>query len=146
MVRKQRFPLEEFKSIYSRVPRLCVDLIIKTDKGLLLTLREQNGWEGQWHFPGGTVYLGDSLSDTIHRVAQEELGVDVDIEKSLGYIEYPSELKERGYGYSVSIPFLCKLKITDINLDDQVAKFGFFHVLPENTISEQKQFLDNIVI
>lgn len=146
MARKQPFSLEEFKSIYSRVPRLCVDLVIKTDKGLLLTLREQNGWEGQWHLPGGTVYLYESLLDTLHRVAQEELGVDVEVIKSLGFIEYPSEKKERGYGYSVSIPFLCKLKSTEIKLDDQVAKSGFFPQLPENTISEQKQFLDNIII
>lgn len=146
MSRNQPFSLEEFHSIYSRVPRLCVDLVIKTDKGILFTLREKNGWIGKWHFPGGTVYINDSLVDTVHRVAQEELGIDVDIVKTLGYIEYPSEKIERGYGYSISVAFQCIPKSQKLKLDDQVAKAKFFLTLPENVISEQKQFLENTTV
>lgn len=140
-MRKQLFTFEEFKSIYSKVPRLCVDLVIETDKGVLLSLRKKNGYENQWHLPGGTVYYQEPVEDTVKRIAQEELGAKIIIEKFLGYIEYFSEAKERGFGYTVTLAFLCRLKSKTFNLDNQVEKVDFFITPPENTIIEQKEFL-----
>lgn len=141
MPRLQPFSLEEFKSIYSRVPRLTVDLVIRTEEGTLLTLRQDNGYVGQWHLPGGTVYMGESVQNTIQRVAQEELGIGLEVIKQLDYLEYPSEQKERGYGYSIALVFLCKPLSDQITLDDQVSHHQFFKEIPENTIIEQKEFL-----
>jgi ADP-ribose pyrophosphatase YjhB (NUDIX family) len=147
MSRKQPFPIEEFESIYSRVPRLCVDLIIKNEQGVLLTLRQANGWVGQWHLPGGTIYLGEKVQDAIDRVAEEELGIKLKVEKLLNFMEYPSEKKERGYGQSISLAFLCTPLSSDIKIDNQVAKYGFFKTLPEKTIEEQAKFLtENFLI
>lgn len=145
MLRKQPFSFEEFKEIYSKVPRLCVDLVIKDKKGFLLTLREKNGYEGLWHFPGGTVYYREPVKEAVKRVAKEELGVDIIIQEFAGYIEYLSEEKERGFGYTLSLVFVCKLKNSDFDLDNQVAKVDFFPKPPTNTIEEQKAFLLKIV-
>jgi len=144
MSRPQPFSLKEFESIYSRVPRLCVDLVIKTEEGILLTLRKKNGWIDQWHLPGGTVYMYESVTDTINRVAMEELGIELEVIKMLGYLEYPTEKKERGYGYSVALSFLCRPLTTKIVLDDQVDDCKFFKELPENTIAETKEFLSKL--
>ncbi len=141
MPRKQPFSIEEFKSIYSRVPRICVDLIIKNEQGVLLTLRQENGWVGQWHLPGGTVYLGEKVEDAIDRVAMEELGIKLKVEKLLNYMEYHSEKKERGYGQSISLAFLCAPLSSEIKIDNQVAEFKFFSSLPDKTIAEQAKFL-----
>lgn len=141
MSRLHPFTIEEFKSIYSRVPRLCVDLIIKNEKGILLTKRMANGWLGQWHLPGGTVYLGESIENAIQRVSSEELGLSLHVTKLLGYIEYPSETKERGYGYSISLAFLCQSTSKNIQLDDQVSEYNFFSTLPDNLMAEQHHFL-----
>ncbi len=139
----QKLPLtdEEFESIYSKVPRLCVDLFIKAEEGLLLTLRKENGWHGLWHIPGGTVYLGEKLEDAVSRVANEELGIEVKIEKLLGCIEYFSEEKERGYGYTVSVAFLCTPKSIELTLNNQATDAKFFKSLPDNVIEEQKEFI-----
>lgn len=142
MKRKQPFSFEEFKEIYSKVPRLCVDLIIKSDKGVLLTLRQKNGYEGQWHFPGGTVFYREEIETAIKRIAKEELGSDISIKDFKGYIEYFSEEKERGFGYTVSLVFLCKIRNTKFNLDNQVEKVNYFKTPPANTIKEQKEFLN----
>lgn len=141
MKRKLPFTFEEFKTIYSKVPRLCVDLVIKDKDSLLLTLRQKHGWEGKWHLPGGTVYFRELISEAINRVAQEELGISVKIEKHLGYIEYFSEEKERGFGYTVSLVFLCNIETGELEIDDQVEKAEFFQTLPDNIIEEQKIFL-----
>lgn len=143
--RKLPFTFEEFKSIYSRVPRLCVDIVIQTEKGVLLTFRTKNGYLNQWHLPGGTVYYREKATDAVHRVAKEELGIEVEIEKFHGYLEYPSEEKERGFGYTVTLVFVCKMKSNDISLDDQVEKVEFFKEIPENTIVEQKELLRSIL-
>ena len=42
-----------FDEIYSKVPRLCVDIIIKSEDGILLPLRSIEPYEGKWHIPGG---------------------------------------------------------------------------------------------
>jgi ADP-ribose pyrophosphatase YjhB (NUDIX family) len=145
MKRKQPFSFEEFKDIYSRVPRLCVDLIIRTDKGVLLTLRTKNGYLNQWHLPGGTVFYREKIEDTVERIAREELGIKVEIERFHGYLEYFSEVKERGFGYSVSLVFVCKPQLTGFHPDDQTEKIDFFAVPPENTVAEQKELLNKML-
>jgi len=87
MKNKRPFSTEEFKKIYSKTPRLCVDLIINTPKGIVLSLRSIEPYKGEWHFPGGTVFYKEKIVDAIDRVALEEVGITVRVEKLLGYIE-----------------------------------------------------------
>jgi ADP-ribose pyrophosphatase YjhB (NUDIX family) len=141
---KNPLTYEEFKAIYSKVPRLCVDLIIMTEKGVLLTLRTKDGYKNQWHFPGGTVFYRESIADAVHRVALKEVGVDVEIVKYLGHIEYFSEVAERGFGYTVTLAYLCHPLSDQIALDDHAEKWDFFKKLPQNTIIEQKRFLASL--
>ena len=148
MTRPLPFTFEQFKAIYSQVTRLCVEVVIyDKQKGFLLTLRKKNGYINQWHLAGGTVYFQEKLTDTVQRVAHEELGTSVIILKSLGYIEYFREVEERGFGYSVSLAFLCELPSgAIITLDDQAEKYDFFKTFPDNTIAEHKEFLSRLVI
>lgn len=141
MARNKPFTGQEFERIYSRVPRLCVDLVIRDRRGIWLTLRQKNGWSGLWHLPGGTVYLDETVIQAVHRVAGEELGIEIAIEKELGYLDYRTDKEQRGFGHSISLVFLCRPLTDDIRLDDQVAKIDYFSVLPDNLIPEQKEFL-----
>lgn len=143
----RKYPLtpEEFKAVYSKVPRLCVDLIVETERGILLTLREKNGFLGLWHLPGGTVYYREHTEDSVRRLAREELGVDVKILKFLRFLEYFSEEEQRGFGYSVSLVFVCKAKSLDFTLDDQAVRAQFFKVIPKNSVSEQKEMLNEFL-
>jgi len=53
---------KEFDDIYSKVPRLTVEVIVKNRAGgILLTKRAIEPCKGQWHLPGGTVRFGESL-------------------------------------------------------------------------------------
>jgi len=96
---KRRLSDKEFKEIYSKVPRLTVEVIVKGPQGgVILSLRNISPCKGLWHIPGGTVYLRETLDEAVKRVAQEELGIEVEIEKLLGYIHYPSVFEETGWG------------------------------------------------
>jgi ADP-ribose pyrophosphatase YjhB (NUDIX family) len=84
-------PKEEFDAIFSRVPRLCVEVVIVTpDRRVLLMRRDIPPNVGAWHIPGGTVLFGEPLVEAVKRVALDELDLEVQVGELLGYIEYPS--------------------------------------------------------
>jgi 8-oxo-dGTP pyrophosphatase MutT (NUDIX family) len=84
-------PKAEFDSIFSRVPRLCVEVVIAApERGVLLTRRDIPPNAGAWHIAGGTVLFGEPLVQSVKRVARDELGLEVAVGELLGYIEYPS--------------------------------------------------------
>lgn len=134
------FPPDEFRSVYSKVPRLTVGVVVQTPKGIVLTLRTLDSWKGQWHIPGGTVFYKETIEEAIRRVAHEELGVNVTMVRLLGFLHYPSEEKERGFGWTIELNFLCR-HLSGMLRDSEQGKVGVFHELPENTIQEAKAFL-----
>lgn len=145
MSRKQPFNYDEFKSIYSRIPRLCVDVVLKHENGILMTLRQHESWKNQWHFPGGTVMYRESLEDAVKRIADEELGIQVDISTQLPAVEIFSEEQERGFGYSVGIPILCSTdeQLPQKSKDNEAVKI--FTEVPENVVQEHGVLLAKIL-
>ena len=133
----KKLPYEEFKKIYSKVPRLCVDLVIKNSQGVLLTKRDIFPDKGWWHTPGGTVLLGETLEDTVNRVSEEELSTKVEIQKLLGVLEYT---EGSGFGYPISVVFKVKPKGVIVG-GEQAKTIGFFKKLPQKTLPELRKFL-----
>ena len=133
---------KEFDEIYSKVPKIAVEIVVKTEKGVLLTKRGFGPLKGQWHLQGGSILYGESIKDTIKRVAKKELNLKVKIIKKLGYIEWLDKFKERGH--SVSLVFLAKIVSGKINLDFQATDYIFSKEIPPNTIKEHKSFLQPI--
>ncbi len=130
--------------IYSKVPRLCVEVVIKTEEGYLLTKRAIPPCKGQWHLPGGTVLYKETLEDALQRVAKAELGVDIKVGKFLGFMEFLNVDKLGGYDHPVSLGFLCEPAHTNFTLDAQASEYAFFKEIPENTLTEQKEFLQEL--
>lgn len=142
MVHKKR-PLtsKQFKNIYSKAPRTCVELIIFENKKILLSKRSIYPYKGFWHFPGGSIWYRERIKETIKRVGQAELGVKVIPEKFLGYVEYMKD----GYRHSVSLAFKCKIiGSKKPSPASQSTDVKFFEKTPKNTIKEQKKFLKSI--
>lgn len=136
----KRIPFPEFKKIYSRVPRLCVEVVLIENNKVLLIKRTIKPAAGLWHTPGGTVLKGESLSDTVRRVAKEETGSQVRVIDAVGLIEYRSF--KNHYSQDISVAFLVKRKkLGAIDLDGHADKYDFFDAIPSNTIKEQRDFL-----
>lgn len=136
-----RLSQEDFESIYSRVPRLCVEVIYYTpEKGVLLTRRAIEPWKGLWHTPGGTVFYKETLEDAIKRIAKKELGIDIIVDKFLGAIEF-----NNGSTHAVSVAILVKSMSETINLNEEASEYAFFKTLPENIIQDEKEFLLNLL-
>jgi len=140
-MKPKKFPFSEFKKIYSKVPRFCVEVVVKTKDGVLLTKRSFPPQIGYWYLPGGTVLKGERIEQTVKRVAMEELGLKVEPGKALGVMEFLSV--KNYFGHSISVAYLCK-SLSDLNkikLDDKANDFGFFNELPLNTTLDHKNFL-----
>jgi ADP-ribose pyrophosphatase YjhB (NUDIX family) len=138
---KQHFTLAEFKKIYSKVPRLCVDLVIlNNEKKVLLTKRAIEPALGQWHLPGGTLIYSETINQAATRVADDELSVQIEIIKQIGIVEFLDPKTTNG-GHSVSIQLLCQIKEGEIILNEQATEYDYFNPVPEDTIKEHKEFL-----
>ena len=85
---KRPIPESEYRTIAEYVPIVSVDLLVFHSGGLLLLRRENEPAKGEWFVPGGTVLKRETLRQAVHRVANEELGVDVLIDDELGVYEH----------------------------------------------------------
>jgi ADP-ribose pyrophosphatase YjhB (NUDIX family) len=131
----------EFDSIFSKVPRLTVEVLINTPDGVVMTKVPRGVLAGQWNMPGGTVRLGEPLVEAVKRVAQSELGVDVKVGKNVGYIEYP-ELPKAGYkGWPVGIVFEATIVSGELTVSDAGEEVRCFNTIPSNTVESQARFL-----
>jgi ADP-ribose pyrophosphatase YjhB (NUDIX family) len=131
----------EFDSIYRRVPRLTVEIVLVVDGGVVLTRRSIEPCRGQWHLPGGTVRFAEPLRDAVVRVARGELGVGVSVGQLLGYIEYPLMLRGGYDGWPVGIAFETRVVEGALVAADQADEVGVFRSVPPDTIAEQDVFL-----
>ena len=113
----KKLPYQEYTSIYSKVPRLCVDLVIQTADGILLIQRDIPPGKGLWHFPGGTILLGESIQEAANRICRDETGLDLQIGT---LIDKKSEL---------------------LQLPNSESNMAFFHQLPDKIIPEHKRLL-----
>lgn len=140
--RKQPLSHEEFETIYSKVPRVTVEVVITNAKGVVLALRQEPSWHGLWHIPGGTILSKETVHQALERIAYEELGVRVSVGEILGYIEYPSEEEEHGFGWSVGLAFHCQLASSVDQERWDREKIQFFTALPDNMLEEQQAVLE----
>ena len=65
-----------------------VAAIIHKDGAYFATQRGYGEFEGMWEFPGGKIEPGESSEDALKREIQEELGIDITIDKFLCTTEY----------------------------------------------------------
>ena len=65
-----------------------VAAIIQREGAYFATQRGYGEFEGMWEFPGGKIESGESRESALKREIQEELGIDITIDKFLCTTEY----------------------------------------------------------
>lgn len=65
-----------------------VAAILQRDGAYFATQRGYGEFEGMWEFPGGKIEFGETHDVALKREIQEELGIDIIIEKLLCTTEY----------------------------------------------------------
>src|SRR5690606_25872079 len=135
----EKLPYEEFKRIYSRVPRLCVDLLFVEERGVLLIERAIEPGKGLWHFPGGTLLMGESVEACVARVAKEETGLTVDGQELCGYLQFTDP--ENPFFHAVSMLFRINGYSGTLKGGEQGENIRFHKRIPSKIIAEHKTAL-----
>lgn len=65
-----------------------VAAIIQRDGAYFATQRGYGEFEGMWEFPGGKIEPGERPEDALQREIQEELGIDITINRLLCTTDY----------------------------------------------------------
>jgi ADP-ribose pyrophosphatase YjhB (NUDIX family) len=131
---------EEFRTIYAKVPRLCVEVIVKSAGKIYLTRRAIEPCKGQWHLPGGTVRFGEPLTEAVKRIALRELRILPTEVESKGYIEYPSHYRH-GLDSPVGIVFEAIAYDGQVTPNKEASDGGWFSKLPQPMHADQDLFL-----
>ncbi len=87
-------------------PKLMVDVVIPSEKGVVLVRRGSEPFEGQWALPGGFVEVGETVHEAAVREAAEETGLAVEISHLVGVYSEPDRDPR---GHNVSIAFLVRV-------------------------------------
>jgi ADP-ribose pyrophosphatase YjhB (NUDIX family) len=132
---------KDYNFIYSRTPRLCVDLVIKDKRGVVLSLRDIEPGKNTWHLPGGRVKFRESIPAAATRIAKAELGIKIKLGKLIGVMEFPDEIQKGQQRHSISVAFLATIQSGQIKGTWQAGRVEFFKKLPKPTYPEHAKFL-----
>lgn len=134
---------EEYKFMCLHIPIICIDLVVKTEQGLLLTKRDIEPDKGCWHLPGGRVRHKETVHDAIRRVAINELNVFVKNPKLIGYMEILEEIQNGIPRHVVSLIHSVDLVTNNISGSWQAQETCFFPKRPSNVVPGHDKFLIN---
>ena len=133
---------DEYKFIFERVPRLCIDLVIYSKQGMLLSLRAIKPNENTWHFPGGMMYKGETIEAAAKRIALKETGLEIEIKDSLGHIEFLNEDADDISRHSVSIVLSALVLDGELKHDFQSKELRYFTQMPDNIFPEHRPHIE----
>ena len=88
-----------------------VATIIQREGAYFATQRGYGEFEGMWEFPGGKIESGESSVVALKREIQEELGIDISIDKFLCTTEY-----DYSYFHLTMYCYLCSIEAGEIEL------------------------------
>ena len=87
-------------------PKLMVDVVIPSERGVVLIRRGTEPFAGQWALPGGFVEVGETVEEAAVRETAEETGLAVEVARLIGVY---SEPERDPRGHNVSVAFLVRV-------------------------------------
>lgn len=132
---------DEYRHVYSRAPRLCIDLAIVSPEGFILTKRDIPPAVGLWHTPGGRVRYRETVAEAAARIALEELGITIQLGALLGFMEFTHDGE---FVHSVSLTFLARQMGGVIRGSGQAAEVRHWKSIPEDTHPIHREFYGRV--
>jgi len=121
-----------------RNPLPTVDIIIETEKGIILIQRKNPPYG--WALPGGFVDYGESLEDAAIREAREETSLEVELISQLGAYSDPSRDPRH---HTISVIFMARIRAGLPRASDDAVEIGIFNRdnLPKNLAFDHGKIL-----
>lgn len=107
-------------------PAPAIAVIIENDEQqILLTKRKHDPKKGYWDLPGGFIVPGEDIDTSAKRELKEELGVDIEVKKVVGF--YTGEYIFQNVAYPVlDVAIVAKIIDGNPSPADDVAEYAFF--------------------
>ncbi|MFB6266431.1 MAG: NUDIX domain-containing protein [Halodesulfurarchaeum sp.] len=123
-------PGDEFAGFIEKLPEACVEVVLRTERGVLLAKRTNEPAKGEWFWPGSRLYKGEGLQTAAKRVAREELGIQVSVEEQLGthgHFWETSALPGGPSRHTVNVVYLVEpvVEDPDIALNEEHSEYRF---------------------
>lgn len=130
------------------MPQVSVELFLVDDGKVLLAERVNKPLRGEWFWPGGRLYKGEKLEEAVHRIAREELGIEVKIEEQLGFYshfwnESPFENVESVHTVNIVYRVRPVEDVKNINLDDQHEDYKFISEIEPGLHKYVKRYVND---
>jgi colanic acid biosynthesis protein WcaH len=138
-------PDGEWQTIVANVPIVSVDLVIRRGGGVLLGRRTNEPAKGDWFVPGGRVLKWETRREAVHRVAEEELGIEVEIVESLGAFEHRYESSDTegvDSKHYLANGYVVDVSSGELDSDDQHDEFRVFESPPEPCHEYVRAYVD----
>jgi 8-oxo-dGTP diphosphatase len=111
-------------NVQNEYVRFAANAIILNDqKEILLAKRCQKPYVGYWDFPGGHIYVGETIDDCLKREVREELGVDA--ERGKLFHVYSDKGHSPKFADVIAFYFT-SIKDFDFKKNVEMEEFGFF--------------------
>lgn len=124
----------DYDFIFNRVPRACVDMVIITSQGLLLTRRNIEPYKNLWHLPGGGVRFKETFEETAARIALKEFGVAIRITDIIGACQIINDdLGPDKRRHSISTVVAADIIGGTPCRTDETSEIGYFTELPDQS-------------
>lgn len=108
------------------------NIVIYENGKFLLTQRKADeeddpAFDGKWQLPGGGLEIGENIKTVIQREAKEELGIAIDVKRSLALTEV---ISHTAHWHRVSMAFLCKRTdpTAEIKVNHESYGYGWYSI------------------
>jgi 8-oxo-dGTP pyrophosphatase MutT (NUDIX family) len=104
-------PREVFETLleWSVLPTFDLVIVVR-DKGVLVVKRRIVPYKDQWALPGLRMYKGESIDDTLCRIAKDELGLKIDATKKILLGQYVGKFKTEFERQDLSTGYVIELE------------------------------------
>jgi len=144
-------PKEVFNEHLRFFPIATFDLLVQLpdqDDGIALLRRRIAPYAGKWALPGLRMLKGESIDDTLQRIAERELGVGVDTDSKQLVGQYVGNFRTEQGRQDISTGYLVQAAEDGIEIQPNGEHFSGLRVIhsmmdvPKNTGAMYKYYLD----
>ena len=120
----------DFKNILMNTPLVSIDILIVSNKKLLMGKRSNKPLQGSWFTPGGRIFKNENFQDAFARIAYTELGLNLNYKdfNLMGVWDhfYNESLFDNVSTHYVNLPHVSKVNENlEIKLDKQHSEFDW---------------------
>lgn len=92
-------------------------LIDVPGRGVLLVRRRLAPYRGMWALPGLRMHRPESVSDTLRRIARDQVGLEIDVEHRVFVGQYVGRFRTEGDRHDLSTGYHVKAVTADVTLN-----------------------------